>query len=226
MFGGHVAFSAPAVPRFLARFEEVYRRLGKTETILAAAAAHHRLVWIHPFLDGNGRVARLMSHATLLEALDTGAVWSVARGLSRNVAQYKSHLAACDETRRNDLDGRDNLSEEALAELRRARFREQPGSTAAGFSGGAGIALDARAISGREKVNQQVWRAVRATECHVAERKSSLRHTRIIIRLWLPCGRSASKRPATGPGWRAATATIHHNLAAPCRNRAIGCARS
>ena len=67
------------------RFEEVYGRLGKTETILAAAAAHHRLAWIHPFLDGNGRVARLMSHATLLEALDTGAVWSVARGLARNV---------------------------------------------------------------------------------------------------------------------------------------------
>ncbi len=49
-----------------------YSRLGKTETILATAAAHHRLVWIHPFLDGNGRVARLMSHATLLDALDTG----------------------------------------------------------------------------------------------------------------------------------------------------------
>ncbi|MGH8320273.1 MAG: Fic family protein, partial [Steroidobacteraceae bacterium] len=74
--GGHIAISAPAVPRFLGRFEEVYGRLGKTGTILAAAAAHHRLAWIHPFLDGNGRVARLMSHATLLEALDTGAVCS------------------------------------------------------------------------------------------------------------------------------------------------------
>ena len=117
--GGHIAISAPAVPRFLARFEEVYGRLGKTETILAAAAAHHRLAWIHPFLDGNGRVARLISHATLLDALDTGAVWSVARGLARNVAAYKGHLAACDQTRRNDLDGRGNLSEEVLAEFTR-----------------------------------------------------------------------------------------------------------
>ncbi len=99
------------------RFEEVYAALGKTEAVLAVAAAHHRLVWIHPFLDGNGRVARLMSHAMLLDALDTGAVWSIARGLARSVAAYKGHLAACDLTRRNDLDGRGNLSEESLAEF-------------------------------------------------------------------------------------------------------------
>jgi Fic family protein len=117
--GRHIAISAPAVPRFLQRFQDVYGGLGKTETILAAAAAHHRLAWIHPFLDGNGRVARLMSHATLLEALDTGAIWSIARGLARNVDGYKAHLAACDQPRRNDLDGRGNLSEEALAELTR-----------------------------------------------------------------------------------------------------------
>jgi len=112
--GTHIPISAPAVPRFLKRFEEVYSKLGKTETILSAAAAHHRLVWIHPFLDGNGRVARLISHATLLDALDTGAVWSIARGLARNVNAYKGHLAACDQTRRDDLDGRGNLSEENL----------------------------------------------------------------------------------------------------------------
>ena len=115
--GRHIPVSARAVQRFLKSFEEVYGKLGKTETILAAAAAHHRLTWIHPFLDGNGRVARLMSHATLLEALDTGAVWSIARGLARNVDAYKAHLAACDQPRRNDLDGRGHLSEENLAEF-------------------------------------------------------------------------------------------------------------
>jgi Fic family protein len=113
--GDHIAVSPGAVSRFLTRFEEVYNRLSKTDSILGTAAAHHRLVWIHPFVDGNGRVARLMSHAMLLESLDTGAVWSVARGLARNVDRYKAHLAACDRTRRNDLDGRGNLSEEALA---------------------------------------------------------------------------------------------------------------
>jgi Fic family protein len=113
--GNHVPISPGAVPRFLTRFEHVYGHLGKTDAILGAAPGHHRLLWIHPFLDSNGRVARLMSHAVLLETLDTGAVWSVARGLARRVAEYKRHLAACDSPRRNDLDGRGALSEEALA---------------------------------------------------------------------------------------------------------------
>ena len=56
-----------------------------------------------------------MSYAVLRETLDTGGVWSIARGLARNVEEYKRHLAACDQPRRNDLDGRGNLSEEALA---------------------------------------------------------------------------------------------------------------
>lgn len=81
--------SPGALHRFLARFEQVYGKTGKTESIIAVAAAHHRLLWMHPFLDGNGRVARLVSHAQLLDALDTGTVWSVARGLARNVQEYK-----------------------------------------------------------------------------------------------------------------------------------------
>src|SRR6202142_2226052 len=113
--GQHISVSPGALPRFLSRFEGGYGSLGKADGLIAAAAAHHRLLWMHPFLDGNGRVARLMSHAMLLSLLDTGAVWSVARGLARNVDAYKGHLAACDQPRRNDLDGRGNLSEEALA---------------------------------------------------------------------------------------------------------------
>lgn len=117
--GDHIAISPGALPRFLARFEQVYGNLGKADWIISTAAAHHRLLWMHPFMDGNGRVARLMSHAMLLGILDTGAVWSVARGLARNVQQYKALLANCDLPRRNDLDGRGSLSEEALAEFTR-----------------------------------------------------------------------------------------------------------
>jgi Fic family protein len=117
--GQHVPVSPGALPRFLKRFEEVYSALGKSETILGAAAAHHRLLWMHPFVDGNGRVARLMSYVTFRQTLDTGGIWSIARGLARNVNAYKQHLANCDLPRRNDLDGRGSLSEEALAEFTR-----------------------------------------------------------------------------------------------------------
>ena len=117
--GRHIPVSPGALPRFLERFEAVYGKLGKTDTILAAASAHHRLLWIHPFQDGNGRVARLMSYAMLLETLDTGGVWSIARGLARDEGTYKSQLMACDAERRNDLDGRGPLSEEALAKFTR-----------------------------------------------------------------------------------------------------------
>lgn len=46
-------------------------------------------------------------------------MWSIARGLARNVSAYKGMLTACDAERRNDLDGRGHLSEEALAEFTR-----------------------------------------------------------------------------------------------------------
>ncbi len=113
--GQHVAVGWKKIPRFLGRFEEVYSGLGRMETALSLAAMHHRFLWIHPFPDGNGRVARLMTDALLRDVLDTGGVWSVSRGLARNKNAYMGHLAACDRARRNDLDGRGQLSEEALA---------------------------------------------------------------------------------------------------------------
>jgi hypothetical protein len=60
------------------------------------------------------------AHPTRHEpTLDAGGIWSVARGLARRVGAYKEHLANCDLPRRNDLDGRGNLSEEALAAFSR-----------------------------------------------------------------------------------------------------------
>ncbi|WP_085463153.1 Fic family protein [Mesorhizobium australicum] len=113
--GRHIAVSPGAVPRFLARFHQAYSKLGRIDSVLAAACAHHRLLWVHPFVDGNGRVARMMSYAMLLGTLDTQGLWSVSRGLARQEKKYKYHLAACDMPRRNDLDGRGTLSEEELA---------------------------------------------------------------------------------------------------------------
>jgi len=102
---------------FLDRFGEFYapdRHHGALK-LVAAAAAHHRLMWIHPFLDGNGRVARLFTEAYLRRIPVHGfGLWSVSRGLARRNADYKSALAQADQPRRNDLDGRGNLSNEGL----------------------------------------------------------------------------------------------------------------
>ncbi len=117
LVGRHTPVSPGALPRFMNRFGDAYSKLGKVDSIIASATAHHRLLWMHPFLDGNGRVARLMSHSMLRDTLDTGGIWSIARGLARNEAKYKSHLTACDLPRRNDLDGRGHLSGSALAEF-------------------------------------------------------------------------------------------------------------
>lgn len=115
--GRLIPVSPGAVMRHLERWERAYGQLGSFEAVINTAAAHHRLLWIHPFLDGNGRVARLVSYAMLRHALDTGGLWSVARGLARAKETYKAHLIACDTTRRNDLDGRGNLSEETLVDF-------------------------------------------------------------------------------------------------------------
>jgi Fic family protein len=72
------------------------------------AAAHHRLLWIHPFYDGNGRVARLFVHAYLRDIGVGSSLWSVSRGLARNVAQYQALLMAADQQRDNDWDGPGN----------------------------------------------------------------------------------------------------------------------
>lgn len=113
--GRHVPVSPGAVPRFLKQLEVIYGRPGQIERILACACAHHRLLWVHPFLDGNGRVARLMSYAMLRQELNAAGLWSIARGLARDKEEYKSHMQSCDRPRLGDRDGRGKLSESALA---------------------------------------------------------------------------------------------------------------
>lgn len=102
-----------AVPRFLARADEHYAKpWGLDQLLIVAACAHHRLAWVHPFLDGNGRACRLHTHAVLRGL--TGGLWSVNRGLARRRDDYYRHLSEADMARQGDLDGRGNLSERML----------------------------------------------------------------------------------------------------------------
>ena len=121
--GRHLPPKSEHLGRFLKRFEEVYdpKRLKGLDQVIAAAASHHRLAWIHPFLDGNGRVTRLMTHAYLKKAkIDGHGLWTVSRGFARNREEYLASLAEADQPRRGDLDGRGNLTQEGL--LRFAKF--------------------------------------------------------------------------------------------------------
>lgn len=77
--GRHIVPAPDELAGWMARFDEaVPERFGRAERLVAIAAAHHRLVWIHPFADGNGRVARLVSHALLRRAGVGSPLWSVA----------------------------------------------------------------------------------------------------------------------------------------------------
>ena len=115
--GQHVAPAHASVPGFIDRWAGFYGEVRRGEaSLLALAAAHQRLGWIHPFIDGNGRVMRLHTHA-LLNALGyTNGLWSPLRGFARSTERYYALLAAADLPRRGDLDGRGNLSEQALVD--------------------------------------------------------------------------------------------------------------
>lgn len=113
--GQHVAPAQASVPQFLDRWASFYGGVRRGEAALVAmAAAHQRLGWIHPFVDGNGRVMRLHTHTWLSAMGYTGGLWSPLRGFARSTERYYALLADADSLRRGDLDGRGNLSEQAL----------------------------------------------------------------------------------------------------------------
>ncbi len=113
--GQHVAPAHTSVPAFLARWAAFYGSVRRGEAALVAlACAHQRLGWVHPFVDGNGRVMRLHTHTWLTAQGYTGGLWSPLRGFARSTERYYALLADADSLRRGDLDGRGNLSEQAL----------------------------------------------------------------------------------------------------------------
>lgn len=118
--GRHNPPSSARVAAFMEHFEKRFQIAARSASgrIIAIASAHHRLNYIHPFPDGNGRVSRLMSHAMALNAGIGGqGLWSISRGLARGLqdrGEYKRMMDLADSPRRGDRDGRGNLSEAAL----------------------------------------------------------------------------------------------------------------
>jgi Fic family protein len=118
--GRHQPPASSAVTAFMDRFAKFYGslRIPATSQLVALAAAHHRLAWIHPFTDGNGRVTRLFSHACLARCgVDAVGLWTLSRGIARKREDYYAFLSRADASRENDFDGRGNLSDRGLAEF-------------------------------------------------------------------------------------------------------------
>ena len=113
--GQHLAPPSAEIPALLEVWGQRYRGLSGGESrVIGALCAHHRLLWIHPFLDGNGRSARLHTHIVLHALGLTQGLWSPMRGFARAQEQYYARLNNADLERRNDLDGRGSLSQEGL----------------------------------------------------------------------------------------------------------------
>jgi Fic family protein len=120
--GAHIGPPHGLVPALLRHFRERYEEpeLSRAAKIVAVGASHHRLVWIHPFRDGNGRVVRLFSDALIRRsAIDSGGLWSLSRGLAFKREEYYERLAAADRERSSSSadDGHGHLSGRALREF-------------------------------------------------------------------------------------------------------------
>ena len=112
-----------ALPELLETFARVYAPANYhgDDRLIAMASSHHRLTWLHPFRDGNGRVTRLFSGLYLAVCgINQGNLWSLSRGLSRHKKQYMFELWATDSP---DERSADYFSEELLVDFCEFFFR-------------------------------------------------------------------------------------------------------
>lgn len=120
--GTHVGPPHELVPALLSHFQWRYESTdwSRLQRIISLGASHHRLAWIHPFRDGNGRVVRLFSDALIRQlGIDGGGLWSLSRGFARNRTEYYERLSNADQKRSRSSadDGRGHLSERALRDF-------------------------------------------------------------------------------------------------------------
>lgn len=113
--GKHITPKHTELESIFHLFENSYKAIYAPSTqaikLLYALSVHHRLVWIHPFLDGNGRISRLFLDAAFLNIkLDGYGLWNISRGLARNSAEYKKYLSLADMPMQGATDGKGPLS--------------------------------------------------------------------------------------------------------------------
>lgn len=117
--GSHHAPAHNTVISLLAHFDNMYNQSkysSKAVQLIHILCSHHRLVWIHPYLDGNGRVSRLFLDYLFFKInIDGYGLWNISRGLARDVDKYKEMLEYADMVRQGSQDGRGVLSNRGLS---------------------------------------------------------------------------------------------------------------
>ena len=95
---GEITFRPPPpiqIPFLMREFVYWLNREDKDQIhpILKAGIAHHELVYIHPFLDGNGRVARSLATLILfLDGYDIRRFFSLEEYFDRDAKSYYENL--------------------------------------------------------------------------------------------------------------------------------------
>ena len=117
LVGKHEPPMPEEISRYMCWIEQMYNpaHIFGTNRLCAAAALHHRLAWVHPFIDGNGRTTRLVTD-TYMRCLGYNGygLWSLARGFARDTDAYYKALAQADMPRQGESDGKGILSKRGL----------------------------------------------------------------------------------------------------------------
>jgi Fic family protein len=150
------------------RLLTLYHETEDEHPVTRAAWLHHRFIKIHPFEDGNGRVARALTLLVLLRARYAPLVV--------NRTQRSTYLAALDKANEGDL--RDLVRLFARLEIVALRSElERPAEPTAEGTGALGVA---RAYANRLRALQQTELTERSTK---AESLAGTLHKRIIAYL-------------------------------------------
>jgi len=115
--GSHIPPNSDELNSYMKWLETAFdpEKIRGTTKVVAAAALHHRLAWIHPFQDGNGRVLRLLTDCYMrCSGFGGYGLWSITRGFGRDTSAYYAALAQADKPRQGDTDGRGSLSDSGL----------------------------------------------------------------------------------------------------------------
>lgn len=98
---GEITFRPPPpieVPFLMREFMYWVNKDSDIHPVLKSGIAHHQLAAIHPFIDGNGRVARALSTLILfLEEYDIRRFFSLEEYYDRDAIEYYKHLNLANE---------------------------------------------------------------------------------------------------------------------------------